>query len=435
MKKVVIAVVVFDRLQNLKRWLQIWDKLNLQDAELRIIHNVHPKNNIDKFQTYFGNRPNVKYIPRMNQGYDIGAFQDVCRNRLRGFDLDFEFLLWFTDDTMPIHRDFLNAYLEPFQDPKVGTTCYEISPQVRRHIRTTGFCLRIETLSKIQFETNLIRTKDDCYKFEHRSLNLTFHHQILSMGLEARQIAPIKFSPVYDTGGGGMQWTDRTKEFLRYWEFELPPSKVAVIAPAFVRYPTIVASMMAQTYENWELHLVHAGPAPHDYPRFKDDRIKFFETAQNRKNFGHPIRVDWLNKIRAKEIVCDYVVVTNDDNYHAPHYLEKLVAPLEKDEKWIGSYCDQMVHNYAGPLGQYEPAKDQDPTVPHITDGYGIIDCKPQQGYIDCASVLHRAEIASKVGWPSMRHSSDWDYLEKIANTNGGWQRMRKVAGCLLVHN
>jgi hypothetical protein len=120
--------------------------------------------------------------------------------------------------------------------------------------------------------------------------------------MEARQIAPLKISPVFDSEGGGMQWTDRTKEFMRYWEFEMPPAKVCVIAPAFLRYPTIVASMMNQTYENWELHLVHAGPAPHDYPKFTDDRIKFFATAQNRKNYGHPIRVDWLNKVRAKEI-------------------------------------------------------------------------------------------------------------------------------------
>lgn len=435
MIRTVIAVVIHDRLKNLKRWLQIWDKLNLPDAELRIIHNVHPKNNIDKFQTYFGSRPNVKYIPRQAGGYDIGVFQDVCRNRLRGFDLDFEFLLWFTDDTMPIQKDFLDYYLKPFEDPKVGTTCYEISPQVRRHVRTTGFCLRIETLPKIQFEQNQIKTKDDCYGFEHRSLKNTFHQQILAMGLEARQIAPLKTSPVFDTEGGGMQWTDRTKEFLRYWEFELPPSKVAVISPCFIRYPTIVASMMNQTYENWELHLVHSGPAPHNFPRFKDDRIKFFETARDRQNYGHPTRVDWLNKIRAKEIVCDYVVITNDDNFHVPHYLEKLVAPLEKDNQWIGSYCSQMVHNYAGPLGQYEPAKGQVDGAAHITDGYGVIDCKPQQGYIDCASALIRSEIAGKTGWPSMRHSSDWDYLEMVASKNGGWGRMKKVAGALLVHN
>jgi hypothetical protein len=416
--------------------LQIWDKLDFDDSvELRFIHNVHQKNNVDKFKDKIGVRKNVTYISRLNIGYDIGALQDVCRNRLQGFVNDFEYLLWFTDDTMPIRRDFLDAYLAPFEDKRVGLTCYEISPQIKKHIRTTGFCVKAETLQKLVFETSQIKTKDDCYKFEHRSMNRTLHHQISAMGLETRQIAPLKTSPVFDTEGGGMQWTDRTKEFLRYWEFEMPPSKVAIIAPAFLKYPTIVASMMSQTYENWELHLVHAGPAPHDFPKFTDDRIKFFATVQNRKNFGHPIRVDWLNKIRAKEIVCDYVVVTNDDNYHVPHYLEKLVAPLDKEEKWIGSYCSTMVHNYAGVGKDYEPTKDQTPGADHITDGYGIIECRPQQGFIDCAAALIRAELAGKCGWPSMRHSSDWDYLEKIANTNGGWNRMRKVAGALLVHN
>lgn len=433
MKKVVIAVVVFDRLQNLKRWLQIWDKLDLPDAELRIIHNVHPRNLVENFGQYVVGRKNVRYIPRQNVGYDIGAFQDVCRSRLKGFDNDFQFLLWFTDDTMPIRREFLGYYLKPFDDPKVGCTCYEISTVIKRHIRTTGFCLRIETLPKIQFEVNQVKTKDECYQFEHRSQRLTLNHQILAMGLDAVQIAPVKTSPIFDTESGGMQWTDRTKEFLRYWEFEMPPSKVAVIAPSYLRYPTIVASMMNQTYENWELHLVHAGQTPPDYPKFNDDRIKFFATAQNRKNWGHPIRYDWLNKIKAKEIECDYVVVTNDDNYHVPHYLEKLISPLEKDQTLIGSYCSHMVHNYAGIIG-YESAKDQVDGADHITDGYGVIEVKPEQGYMDCACAMVRSEVASGVGWPSMRHSSDWDYLEMIASRNGGWDKMRKVSGCLLIH-
>jgi GT2 family glycosyltransferase len=435
--KAVICVVIYNRLKNLKRWLEIWDKLNLEDVELRIIHNVHPENNVEKFREYIGDRKDVKYIPRQNVGYDIGAFQDVCRNRLRGFNYDFKYLLWFTDDTMPIRREFLDYYLKPFSDPKVGCICYEISPQVKKHIRTTGFCLPIETLPKIQFETNQIKTKDDCYRFEHRSLDKTLLNQITKMGLEYRQIAPIKSSPIYDTESGGMQWTDRTKEFLRYWEFEMPPSKVAVIAPAFIRYPTITASMLNQTYENWELHLVHAGSAPHDYPRFKDDRIKFFETFSNRKNWGHPIRVDWLNKVKSKEIVCDYVVITNDDNYHVPHYLEKLIKPLEEDENLIGSFCSRMVHNYAGTDG-YNPSPEQIENIKqtgHVTDGYGIIECEGVEGYIDCASAMIRSELAGACGWPSMRHSSDWDYLNNITKKYGGWQRMKKVAGCLMVHN
>jgi hypothetical protein len=432
MVKVAVSVVIFNRLKNLKRWLEIWDKLDLKDAELRIIHNVHNNNITERFQDVIGDRTSVKYIPRQNLGFDIGAFQDVCRNRLRGFDYDFKNLLWFTDDTMPIRRDFLDAYLEPFSDPSVGMTCYEISPQVKKHARTTGFCLPIETLPKIQFEQNLIKTKDDCYNFEHRS-ERSLYNQILNLGLEVKQIAPIKSSPIFDTESGGMQWTDRTKEFLRYWEFELPPSKIAVIAPAYIRHPTIVPSMLNQTYENWELHLVHAGKAPHDYPRFKDDRIKFFETSTNRKNFGHPIRIDWLNKVKAKEIECDYVVVTNDDNYHVPHFLEKLVNPLEKDGNLIGSYCSMMVHNYQGGF-EYEPGEDHDPKAINITDGYGIIDVRPEQGYIDCACVMLRSEIAGKIGWTSMRHSSDWDYVNLAATRNGGWVKMKKVFGCLVTH-
>lgn len=432
MIKIVVCVVIYDRLKNLNRWIKIWEKLKPENAELRIIHNVHPTNHVENFAEVVGKRDDIKYIPRMNIGMDIGAFQDVCRNRLNGFEYNFEYLLWFTDDTFPIKDNFIEEYLKHFKNPKVGLTCYEISPQVKKHVRTTGFCVKINTLPNIKFDTHQIRTKQDCYDFEHRSEN-NLMNQILSLGLEVVQIAPIKTSPVYDTEGGGLQWTDRTKEFLRFWEFEMPPAKVVVISPAFLRFPTIVASMLSQTYENWELHLVHAGPAPHDYPKFKDERIKFFQMSSNRKNFGHPIRFDWLNKVKAKEIVCDYVLVTNDDNYHVPHFLEKLVTPLDKDPELIGSYCSMMVHNYQGGP-EYEPGPDHDPTAINITDGYGIIDVRPEQGFIDCACVLFRSEIAGNTGWKSYRHSSDWDYVNTAAMSNGGWEKMKRVFGCLVTH-
>jgi hypothetical protein len=435
MIKVVVCVVIYNRIKNLKRWLEIWEKLNPENAELRIIHNVHPENNRENFSAIVGNRKNVKYIPRMNIGMDIGAFQDVCGNRLQGFDNNFEFLIWFTDDTMPIKNNFIDVYLRHFENPLVGLTCYEISPQIKKHVRTTGFCLRIQTLFKIKFEVHQIKTKQDCYQFEHRS-EKNLMNQIISMGLTVLQIAPIKSSPVYDTEGGGMQWVDRSKEFLRQWQFEMPPSKVVIIAPAFLKYPTIAASMLNQTYENWELHLVHAGPAPHDYPKFKDERIKFFATSSNRKNFGHPIRFDWLNKVKAGEIVCDYVVVTNDDNYHVPHFLEKLIKPLDQDQNLIGSYCSMIVHNYQGGP-EYEPDERQSKNMRelgHIDDGYGIINVKPEIGFIDVAGVVLRSEIAGKTGWNSLRHSSDWDYINTAVMNNGGWNKMKKVFGSLVVH-
>lgn len=423
--KTVVAVVVHDRKHNLERWLAVWKAASIPDAELRIIHNI-PQNDLRRdFATMAAG---VIYIPRQNIGMDIGAFQDVCRGRLKGFQNDFDYLLWCADDMFPMRPSFVEEFIAPLSDPSVGLTCFEISPQVRRHIRTTGFCVRAETLSKINFDMDPIRTKEDCYGFEHRGRK-TLLSEIEGMGLKALQISPVPTSPVWDSGGGGIKWPDREEEFKRAWKIDHLPAKVLVLAPAFNRYPVIVASMLEQTYKNWELHLIHDGPAPASFPRFDDDRIIFSELPLRKKEFGHPIRIDWLNKIRAGSIAGDYVLITNDDNYHAPVFLEKLVRPLEADKTLVGSYCSQMVHNYKGPDGESPPDGD------HFTDGYGVIDTKPQLGYIDCAAVLVRAKAAGAAGWPSTRHSSDWDYLNNTARREGGWDKFKKVFGALLVHN
>lgn len=428
--KVVVSVIIYNRRKNLVRWLEAWKQSGIENAELRIIHNLHPEESTDNFRQLC-HEAGVVYIPRHNTGMDIGAFQDVCRRRLPGFEYDFDYLLWITDDTFPMRRTFVEEFIAPFTNHSTGLTCYEISHQIRPHIRTTGFCLKAETMNRIIFEAEPVRTKTDCYQFEHMS-HRNLHAQIQAMGLQVVQIAPVPSSPVWDSGGGGVKWPDREEEFLRYWKIDSPPAKVIIIAPAFNRYPVIVSSMISQTYTNWELHLVHDGPAPHNYPRFDDERVIFTEMPRRRKEFGHPIRMDWLDKVKSREVDGKYVVVSNDDNYHVPHFLEKLVRPLEANQEYVGSYCSMMVHNYQGGDGYdlLEPIKDG-----HINDGYGIIDTKPQVGYIDCAAVMIRSEIAGQAGWPSTRHSSDWDYLNNIAWRSGGWNRFKKEFGALVVHN
>lgn len=425
--KTVVAVVIYDRKQNLERWMAVWQKAAIPDAELRIIHNLPPSHASGYAEMCVA--AGVTYIPRLNQGMDIGAFQDVCRKRLKGFAHDFDYLLWCTDDTFPMRDSFVSEFVRPLEDPKIGVTCFEISPQVKPHIRTTGFCLRAETLEKIAFEANPIKTKDDCYRFEHRGTR-TLLAQIQAMGMVPHQVSPVQTSPLWDSGGGGIKWPDREHEFQRYWKLGRPSATVLILAPAYGRYPSLVSSLIAQTYENWELHLIHDGPAPADFPRFADERVIFTETPRRRKEYGHPIRIDWLQQIKDGKIRGDYAVITNEDNYHAPVFLEKLVRPLEEDSGLVGAYCSQMVHNYKGPDGESPPA-GQD----HFTDGYGVLDTKPEIGFIDCAAVVVRAKVAGEAGWPSTRHSSDWDYLNNIAWRSGGWHKLKKVFGALLVHN
>ncbi len=425
--KTVLGIVYHNRRKNLDYWLSIIPQMDKTEVSFNLIHNCEiPSAEIRARVTAVG----ARYIPRANVGMDIGALQDVARRRLKGFDYDYDFLLWFTDDCLPMRPDMVARYLEPFtRDPETGVSCLEISTQIKRHIRTTGFCIRREFAERLTFPADPIKTKEECYRFEHRD-KLSLLGQVMADGKKAVQISDLRHSPAWDSGGGGHGWINRKQEFERQWGIGVTGSKVAVLAPAFLRYPMIAPSMLAQTYHNWELFLAHDGPAPNDFPRFEDPRIRFTEEQGPRKNYGHPIREKFLQKIKAKQIEADYVVISNDDNYHAPFFLEKLVKQLDEHAGAPGVYCSGMVHNYAGFPGQVpKPGKQ------NVEDGYNIIQVKPERGFIDVAAAMIRAPLAGAAGWPDYSHSSDWTYLNRVAQQNGGWTKWRIAPGVLLTHN
>ena len=209
MAKVVVAVIVYDRANNLTQWLRLWQRSNTEDAELVIIHNF--KKEADRQQFYSQcQKYNVRYIPRVNKGFDIGAFQDVCRNRIPEFPQNFDFLLWCTDDIQPIRPTFIQEFLKAM-DHGVSAACYEVSKEVKPHIRTTGFMVRFEDLPKIIFNVDPITTKPECYDFEHRDKNNSLIDQMLKLG-RVVQVGDVEESPLWDKGHNSR---DARKRFRR----------------------------------------------------------------------------------------------------------------------------------------------------------------------------------------------------------------------------
>lgn len=198
MPKTVVSVVVYDRIDNAERWLRCWRQSDTRNAELVIIHNSNEDCN---FTYLFNNVENAKVIGRKNIGYDIGALQDVARRRLPGFP-DYDFLLWCTDDTIPMDPDFIARFTDPMEKG-VGVTCMQISQERTRHVRTTGFCMRRETVERLKFPADPIVTKAQCLSFEHgQNISYGFNmlRQIERLRLAAHQVAPLDRSPLYDMG-------------------------------------------------------------------------------------------------------------------------------------------------------------------------------------------------------------------------------------------
>lgn len=192
--KTIIAIIVWNRFENLKRWVNCWNQCNKMDAELIIVHNLEQDN--DKY-AQLCKENGITYVPRVNKGFDIGAFQDVCKEKLADFPNNWDNLIWITDDCIPMSKDFVNPYLNQLSIGNIP--CYEISREVKTHIRTTGFGITKEVSKKLTFPNDPITSRIECYQFEHRS-KTAFYEQIISMGKKPVMISDLKNSPLWDTG-------------------------------------------------------------------------------------------------------------------------------------------------------------------------------------------------------------------------------------------
>ena len=395
----ILVIVVYNRLANLKHWMHC---LTMCDPmPVVVIHNSN-----EPAPEYEAVCKDVTYIRRPNVGYDIGAFQDVCKNRLQGFP-EWERLLWVTDDTFPMCTNFMRVF--DFKHEPGTVTAMQISPYVRRHIRTTGFMIDRSTAQGLVFPADPIITKEHCYQFEHRSTDKHFLAQ-----LQANQVAPDNLSPLWDIGYH--RRLDRHAEHIAiFGEYDKPDTvemqeKTTIICPIHFSYPAIISSLLMQTYTNWELWLIHDGPGDgSSIPEQRDHRIKYFETETHCGYWGHSIRAEWLQRVASK-----YVVITNPDNYYAPQFFEKAIAAMIVKGTTVATYCDKMIHSYK----QWE-----------------IIQVRVQRGYIDCGGVVLKAEQAKAVGWRNVTdHSADWLFFNDIARTYG-MQKFVPFKGCHFIHN
>lgn len=415
-EKIIVALVVYNRFENLKRWLECWDQSDQANATLVVIHNYEPDKDRKPYEKLCKRHSNVKYIPRDNIGFDIGAFQDVCRERLSGFDNDWNYLFWITDDTIIMRKDLLNVFINPLRtDAKIGLVCNEISKEKVIHARTSGFAIRKETSLKIQFPIDPIQTKNQCYYFEHAGRNQTLHNQIQLMGMRVFMPLPLVQSAVWDTGHRLKQ--NRYAEHHRVFPRKF---KITFICPIYNSFPEIISSLICQTHENWELLLIHDGPNDTGLNElvnnYGDQRISYYETEERGDNWGHHLRQAALQGIKNGSLApdTDYIVITNADNYHVPVYCEYMLNGFLKNSNAVATYCAKMVHSYKA---------------------WDVIDCRFQRGFIDCAGVMIKKEVACDVGWNDITsHSSDFTYFSDIAKKYGQ-SNFIKVTGCLLIHN
>ena len=202
--------------------------------------------------------------------------------------------------------------------------------------------------------------------------------------------------------------------------------KILFICPIYNSYPQIISSLICQTNPNWELLLIHDGPNSTGLldiiNKYNDSRVRYIELKERINDYGHSLRQYALREIKHKNIKtnCDYVVITNPDNYYIPIFIDEMLKPF-KNKKIVATYCSKFVHGYisAQEDGDYR---------------FGTISTKLELGYIDCGGVVIRKKEACEIGWNSLEIYSDWTYFKDLIEAFGEdkWER---VMGCLFIHN
>jgi len=180
----------------------------------------------------------------------------------------------------------------------------------------------------------------------------------------------------------------------------------------------LIGSILLQTDPRWRLYIVHDGPAGEDIMAVireaQDPRIKFECTNSVNGYWGHPNRKIMLSKIPFNRK--DFVLITNDDNYYVPTFVEVMLQHTGKAANLIGLvYCNTL-HSYLQ---------------------YDVLKTALKRKFIDMGSFIVRVDVARKVGFNAVEEfEADGIYAEACAEYCHRFRlRSIYVQKTLFVHN
>jgi glycosyltransferase involved in cell wall biosynthesis len=173
----------------------------------------------------------------------------------------------------------------------------------------------------------------------------------------------------------------------------------------------MISSLTAQTNPNWKAHVVADCPPKNTLDKiieyFKEDsRIKFTELDKRYNDFGDTPRAYGLQNSEA-----EFVIMTGDDNYYVPTFVNEFINVIEKDTNFV--YCNMVLD--------------------HVKKIYVPVKTKIELGFIDTGCYASRTEMAKEIGVELKYNKyADWVFADKFTKKFGGVKHIDKI---LYVHN
>ena len=181
----------------------------------------------------------------------------------------------------------------------------------------------------------------------------------------------------------------------------------------------LLRSFVVQTSSDWTMHIIHDGPDEEietilaAFTARWPQHFSYEFTEQRYNDYGHSLRELGIQKATG-----EYLLITNDDNYYVPIFVEKVLGVLAHSG-FDGAIVD-MLHN------EIDAGYHKGPP-------YNFFDTKPEYGWADIGSVVIRTEVAKQIGWRDKSHSGDGIYINDAGNVPGF--RWAKIPQILFVHN
>jgi glycosyltransferase involved in cell wall biosynthesis len=189
--------------------------------------------------------------------------------------------------------------------------------------------------------------------------------------------------------------------------------RIEFIIPTWERpekLKVLLQSLIVQTNPNWIAHVIIDGLTT-EYKEVKDmfqseDRVRFSHLESPHNDWGNSGRNYGLDN--SKE---EYVVMTGDDNYYVPSFVENFLDQAKYGFDFI--YCN-LIHDMN-------------------KDSYIHIDSKLSVGWIDIGSFMVRRSLIGDLRLNVDSYEADWLFVNRI--TKYGTNKIKKINKTLYVHN
>jgi hypothetical protein len=151
-----------------------------------------------------------------------------------------------------------------------------------------------------------------------------------------------------------------------------------------------------------------------DFKKRHPDKIDYLFTDHRYNDYGHTLR-----NIGIQNLNTEYVLITNDDNYYCPIFLERMLDEVKRHDGDI-VMCD-MIHSHNMPGGRQQAP-------------YQFFETAPRRYSVDIGCFITKSELAKKVGFRDKTYTGDATYFEDLVGSKEN-VKIVKINQVMFVHN